>query len=412
MEPTNSPLFESNEINSQETSESQNSLDFLEQTSIEASDSPAEDNNTNGSQFEGPGNRDEDEDGDDSFEDEESEDEDEDSLDNYDDEDTNDFEADPAVDELIAAKKKKTPKRPAELVRLNKLIADRGLASRRGADKMIEDGQITVNGKKVYELGIKVDPVNDRISVSGKPLRGRFENLYIMFHKPKGVLTTMEDPLNRPTVADFIGEVPTRVFPIGRLDWDSEGLLLLTNDGDYANKITHPKAEVTKTYLVKVNGKPTDDKLQKLKNGVTIVGGKVSAKSIEKVKRGKDQYDWLKIVITEGKNRQIRQMFEKIGFDVLKLQRVGIGRLRLGNLDRGEMVYLNETAAERVFMPDLPEELKLKKAQGLQKRAQANPRKKSFRKSTRDASSSYEEKGSGKRPSFKKSGPRKTFKKK
>lgn len=183
-----------------------------------------------------------------------------------------------------------------------------------------------------------------------------------MFNKPKGVLTTMEDPLERPTIKGFLEEVPTRVFPVGRLDWDSEGLILLTNDGEYANRVTHPKAEVTKTYLVKVDGKPTDVQIQKLLNGVTIVGGKVSAKSVEKVKRGREQYEWLKIVITEGKNRQIRQMFEKIGFDVLKLQRVAIGRLRIGNLQRGELVYLNDIAAERVFMPDLPEELAVKKS--------------------------------------------------
>jgi 23S rRNA pseudouridine2605 synthase len=253
------------------------------------------------------------------------------------------------------------PPKPSK-VRLNKLIADSGLASRRAADRMIEEGLITVNGKKVYELGIKVDPNNDHIFLQGKPLRKKFEHLYIMFHKPKGVLTTMEDPLERPTIKKYLEEIPTRVFPVGRLDWDSEGLLLLTNDGDFANRVTHPKEEVTKTYLVKVDGKPTEDKLQKLLNGVSIVGGKVSAKSVEKVKRGKDQYDWLKIVITEGKNRQIRQMFEKIGFDVLKLQRVAIGRLRLGNLERGELVYLNDVAAERVFQQDMPEMVKEKKS--------------------------------------------------
>jgi 23S rRNA pseudouridine2605 synthase len=183
-----------------------------------------------------------------------------------------------------------------------------------------------------------------------------------MFYKPKGVLTTMEDPLERPTIKEFLEEVPTRVFPVGRLDWDSEGLLLLTNDGEFANRVSHPNAEVTKTYLVKVDGKPTDEQIKKLLSGVTIVGGKVTAKSVEKVKRGREQYDWLKIVITEGKNRQIRQMFEKIGFDVLKLQRVAIGRLRIGNLQRGELVYLNEVAAERVFQPDLPEEVKSKKS--------------------------------------------------
>ncbi len=227
---------------------------------------------------------------------------------------------------------------------------------------MIEEGLVTVNGRKVYELGVKVDPQNDAIKVSGKMLRKKFEPLYIMLHKPKGILTTMDDPLERPTIKDLLSQVPARVFPVGRLDWDSEGLLLLTNDGDYANKVTHPTGEVTKTYLVKLDGQPTDDHLKKLLTGVSIVGGKVAAKHIEKIKRGKDQYAWIKIVITEGKNRQIRQMFEKIGFDVLKLQRVAIGRLRLGSLDRGQMVYLNEVAAQRVFMPDIPNELDEKRS--------------------------------------------------
>jgi 23S rRNA pseudouridine2605 synthase len=246
-------------------------------------------------------------------------------------------------------------------VRLNKLIADSGLASRRGADRIIADGLVTVNGKKVYELGVKVDSLKDRISIDGKPLRAKFEHIYIMLHKPKGVLTTMEDPLGRPTIADLIQEVPTRVFPVGRLDWDSEGLLLLTNDGEYANKIMHPTGEVTKTYLVKVDGMPKQEALDKLLRGVSIVGGKVAAKSVERIKRGKEQYAWLKIVITEGKNRQIRQMFEKIGFDVLKLQRVAIGCLRLGQLEKGELVYLNDVAAERVFKADMPDEVKAKK---------------------------------------------------
>ncbi len=211
-------------------------------------------------------------------------------------------------------------------------------------------------------MGVKVDPHTDKIIVQGKPLRKKFEHIYLMFHKPKGVLTTMDDPLERPTIKAFLEEVPTRVFPVGRLDWDSEGLILLTNDGEYANRVTHPKAEVTKTYLVKVDGKPTQEQIRKLLDGVTIVGGRVAAKSVERVKRGREQYDWLKIVITEGKNRQIRQMFEKIGFDVLKLQRVAIGRLRIGNLQRGELVYLNEIAAERVFQPDLPDEVASKKS--------------------------------------------------
>jgi len=248
-------------------------------------------------------------------------------------------------------------------LRLNKLIADSGLASRRHADRMIEEGQVTVNGKRVYELGIKVDPAHDRVLVNGKPLKKPLENIYILLNKPKGVLTTMEDPLGRPTIAEYLEGVPGRVFPVGRLDWDSEGMLLLTNDGEFANKVTHPKAEVTKTYMVKVDGQPTKEDLQKLLRGVSIIGGKVAAKHIEKIRRqeGSEKYDWYKMVITEGKNRQIRQMFEKIGFDVMKLQRVAIGRLRIGNVERGELVYLNDAAIERVFLPDAPEELKVKK---------------------------------------------------
>lgn len=249
------------------------------------------------------------------------------------------------------------------LVRLNKLLAERGLASRRGADKMIEEGLVMVNGKKVYELGVKVNPNKDRIVVDGKPIKSKGENLYIMFHKPKNVITSMTDPLERVTVADYMEDVPTRVFPIGRLDWDSEGLLLLTNDGDFAQKVMHPKTEVTKTYHVKLEGQPEEYKIKKLLTGVSIPGGRVKAKHVEKLKPIKSEAgktskknDWYKIIITEGKNHQVREMFKKIGFDVIKLQRVAIGKLRLGQLDRGEFVYLNEAAAQRVFMQDLPSE--------------------------------------------------------
>jgi 23S rRNA pseudouridine2605 synthase len=254
----------------------------------------------------------------------------------------------------------------AQRVRLNKLIADSGLASRRHADRMIEEGLVTVNGKRVYELGIKVDPQADRILVDGKPLRKPLtQKLYIVMNKPKGVLTTMDDPHGRPTIADYLEGVPVRVFPVGRLDWDSEGLLLLTNDGDFANKVMHPKAEVTKTYLVKLDGQPQPHHIEKLKKGVSIIGGKVSARHIERIKKSgekkSEKYEWYKIIITEGKNRQIRQMFAKIGFDVIKLQRVCIGRLRIGALKVGELAYLNDAAMERVFLPDDPEEIKTKK---------------------------------------------------
>lgn len=248
--------------------------------------------------------------------------------------------------------------------RLNKILAESGISSRRGADRLIEEGHVTVNGKRVFELGIQVDPQNDKIMVDGKPIRRSAQKLYLLFNKPRGVLTTMEDPEGRPTVADYLQGVPDRVYPIGRLDWDSEGLLLLTNDGDFANKVMHPSHEVTKTYLVKVDGQPKPEHIQKLLRGVSIIGGRVAAKSLEKIRRqeGSDQYDWYKIVITEGKNRQIRQMFAKIGFDVMKLQRVAIGRLRIGSIKKGEVVFLNESTLNQIFLADSPEELKTKKS--------------------------------------------------
>lgn len=250
-----------------------------------------------------------------------------------------------------------------DLVRLNKLLAERGLASRRGADKLIADGLVVVNGKKVFELGVKVNPNKDKILVDGKPIRSKSENIYIMFNKPKNVITSMSDPLERPTVADFMQDLPVRVFPIGRLDWDSEGLLLLTNDGDFAQKVMHPKTEVTKTYHVKLEGQPKDYQIKKLLTGVSIPGGRVKAKHVEKLKMIKtgskktsEKNDWYKIIITEGKNHQVREMFKKIGYDVMKLHRVAIGKLRIGTLDRGEMVFLNEAATQRIFIPDLPDE--------------------------------------------------------
>lgn len=251
----------------------------------------------------------------------------------------------------------------SNLVRLNKLLAERGLASRRGADKMIEEGLVVVNGKKVYELGIKVNPNIDKITVDGKTIKGKTENIYIMFNKPKNVITSMNDPLGRVTVADFVADLPTRVFPIGRLDWDSEGLLILTNDGEYAQKVMHPKKEVTKTYHVKLEGQPQPYQIKKLMSGVAIPGGRVKAKHVEKLKLAKkdgqktsDNNDWYKIIITEGKNHQVREMFKKIGFDVMKLHRVAIGKLRVGTLPRGQMVFMNEAAAQRVFIQDLPED--------------------------------------------------------
>lgn len=234
--------------------------------------------------------------------------------------------------------------------RLNKYLADCGLASRRKADEIIASGVVQVNGKTVYELGVRVEPGIDRITVEGKPVKPSTQKIYVIFYKPENVLTTMEDPEGRPTVADYMEQLPVRVFPVGRLDWDTEGLLLLTNDGDFAQKVMHPREEIPKTYLAKLDGQPSDKELDKLLRGVTIPGGHVKAIHVERAKVGDSkQYDWIKIIIGEGKNRQVRFMFQKIGYDVKKLKRVAIGQLTLGSLQKGEYAFLDQGTLTRVF---------------------------------------------------------------
>lgn len=237
-----------------------------------------------------------------------------------------------------------------EKIRLNRYIAICGIASRRHADELIESGKVMVNGRKVFELGVRVNPDLDKVTVQGRPIQEQNKKVYILFNKPKNILTSMSDPTDRPTVGDFFKRVPFRVFPVGRLDWDSEGLLLLTNDGDFAYKISHPTSEIPKTYVVKVNGQPTPQHLERLKKGVSTAVGRVRALDVQKVRRGdSDNYDWIRIVIDEGRNRQVRRMFEKLGFDVMKLQRIGIGDLTLGKLKKGEFRVLDPKEAQKAL---------------------------------------------------------------
>lgn len=240
--------------------------------------------------------------------------------------------------------------RDQKLTRLNKFLAECGVASRRHADQLISEGAVLVNGKKVYELGTRVSP-SDRITVNGKPVKTQGEKVYLVFNKPKHVVTTMNDPEGRPSISDYFQRLPVRVFPVGRLDWDSEGMILLTNDGDFAQAVNHPKEEILKTYLVKVSGHPTDEQLLRLKQGVSIPTGRVAAKIVERARsKGSTEKDWIRIGITEGKNRQIRNMFAKIGFDVLKLQRIAIGQLKMPTtLERGEFIFLTEMGLKKIF---------------------------------------------------------------
>ena len=240
---------------------------------------------------------------------------------------------------------------PKKLVRLNKFISECGVCSRRNADLLIEEGKVKLNGRTTYEMGLKVDPFRDKVAVKGKLINFTSNKVYFAFNKPKGVLTTMKDPEGRPCIADFLKKLKNkRLFPVGRLDWDTEGLLLLTNDGEFAQKVTHPSEKVPKIYLAKLSGSPKPGQLKKLETGVTIVGGRVKALFAEKVRsQGSQKYDWVKIAITEGKNRQVKKMFEKIGFDVKKLKRVAIGQLKIGPLKSGIYAPLTETQVRRIF---------------------------------------------------------------
>lgn len=241
-------------------------------------------------------------------------------------------------------------------VRLNKFLADAGVTSRRKADELIKEGSVRVNGHVVSELGTLIDPRKDQIKVNNKVVKAETHLVYIAFNKPKQVLTSVSDPEGRPVVLDYFPGIKLKIFPVGRLDWDTEGLLLLTNDGDFSQKVTHPKEGIPKTYLAKIEGNPTRKQLGKLLTGVTIIDGRVKALHVEKIKHGKTlsggkntKYDWIKIIISEGKNRQIRKMFAKIGCDVLKLQRVAIGDLKLGKMRPGEHRILRSKDLEKVF---------------------------------------------------------------
>jgi pseudouridine synthase len=194
---------------------------------------------------------------------------------------------------------------------------------------------VRLNGRVVTELGTKADPRTDRIAIDGRPLRLSSERLYILLHKPVGVVTTLSDPEGRPTVRDLLPEVRARVFPVGRLDYHSAGLLLLTNDGELALRLTHPRYGVRKTYRVKVRGTPTAEALEQLARGVRLEEG-TTAPATVRVVRGSDAKTWLEITVSEGRRREVRRMCEHVGYPVEKLIRVRLGPLHLRSLQSGQ----------------------------------------------------------------------------
>jgi 23S rRNA pseudouridine2605 synthase len=217
--------------------------------------------------------------------------------------------------------------------RLQKIIAAAGVASRRKAEELITSGRVAVNGKTVTELGTKADAERDHIRVNGKLLHGPERRIYLLLNKPKGYVTTVSDPEGRPTVMNLLSGVKGRVYPIGRLDYASEGLLLLTNDGTLAEKLMKAASHVPKTYLVKISGKPEESALAKLRAGVSIPSGdgkrrvRTAPAKIQLIKDAPNP--WYEVTIIEGRNRQIRRLFEQVGHHVEKIKRVRYGSLEL-----------------------------------------------------------------------------------
>lgn len=230
-------------------------------------------------------------------------------------------------------------------MRLQKFMAQCGIASRRKSEEIIASKRVKVNGVIVTELGYKIDPLIDIVTVDGKRIKHREKKVYIIMNKPKGYVTTVSDEYNRKTVLDLIRDIKERVYPVGRLDYDTSGLLILTNDGELAYRLIHPKFEVVKTYIATIEGKPNNDELEKFRNGLEIDGYITSDAEIEILSSINDK-SVVRIQIHEGKNRQIRKMCDKIGHPVTSLKRIAIGDLELGTLKKGCWRFLNDNEIE------------------------------------------------------------------
>jgi 23S rRNA pseudouridine2605 synthase len=230
--------------------------------------------------------------------------------------------------------------------RLQKILSETGISSRRKAEDLILEGRVTVNGK-VATVGMKADPGKDHIKVDGRLLVRREPKVYIVFNKPKNVVTSLSDPEGRPTVKDYIKAVKYRVFPVGRLDFDSEGLLLLTNDGDFAHAVLHPSKKIQKTYLVKVKGVPDNEGIGKLRKGIRLEERLTVPAEIYRA-RATENNSWFEMTIHEGRKRQVRKMFEKIGHPVLKLKRTRINGIELGRLKSGDHRFLRPEEVSRI----------------------------------------------------------------
>lgn len=231
-------------------------------------------------------------------------------------------------------------------IRLQKHLSECGIASRRKAEELIAAGKVKINGH-IAEIGAKVDPKRDKITVRGKAVVPVNEKIYIMLNKPRGYVTTMSDELGRKTVSDLVADAGNRIFPVGRLDRDSEGLLIMTNDGDFANTLTHPSSHVNKTYRVTVKGVAEEEQLLRMKEGIMLDGRKTLPCDCFVAERKPDR-TVLIFILNEGRNRQIRRMCEAVGLEVLRLKRTEIAGVKLGMLPQGKWRPLNEREMRRL----------------------------------------------------------------
>jgi 23S rRNA pseudouridine2605 synthase len=230
--------------------------------------------------------------------------------------------------------------------RLQKIISRAGIASRRKAEQMILEGRVTVNGQVITELGAKADSGADHIKVNGKLLRPARQMVYLMLNKPKNCVTTVSDPQGRETVMKFVRGIRERVYPVGRLDYHSEGLLLFTNDGEFANAILTGGERVPKTYLVKIDGNPGEEALRQFRQGIRIEGRPTAPAQIRLTERGANP--WFEVTLVEGRRNQIRRMFARLGYHVEKLRRTQVGPVALGPLKPGEVRHLTEREVARL----------------------------------------------------------------
>lgn len=232
--------------------------------------------------------------------------------------------------------------------RLHKFLAQAGIASRRAAEQLITSGRVSVNGETVTRLGVQVDPERDRVEVDGVLVQPSGQKLYLVLNKPAGVVTTTRDPWGRPTVMDLVPKVG-RLYPVGRLDAETEGLLLLTNDGELANRVMHPRYGCDKEYRALVRGVPSEEALEELRSGVQLDDGVARAVRVEVAERAPGGRQWLRLTLREGRKREVRRMLAAVGLPVEYLQRVRIGPLKLGELPVGKARPLSRSEVAALY---------------------------------------------------------------